>query len=656
MRPRLFALPVCALVCATIDTLWTRSVAWHRPLDIALPLESFLIWSVFGILALIPVSLTSPLGRRFFVREGESSWSFEALSLLGWMLIPVAIHGVLDRHTGIYADLSALAGPRPWLEALGVFVLLELALFGLLKLLPRFRASRVALTTAALCFALLAIFPIRPQRFGESARAPEGAPNLLLLIWDTTRASSLASYGYDRETTPHLAELAERSVLYEEARSVAVYTLTSHVTMLTGTYPSHHRARLTRMQFSPRRTPSIARILRESGYRTGAFVGTGVLKASSGIVDGFETYDDLVDPAVTETRAWGLVHDVQSILAKLSPSLFNRHGSPHWIQDFQRSADEVLARATDWIEEEDDRPWFCMINMYDVHWPYLPNPEARERWVEEYSGDITGHLFRHNDYHLRDNGGVDGSLLTGIDNRHLEELYDAELWELDAKVAAFLERAGVDGGELGIVVTADHGEAFGEGGRYEHADVLEPQVRIPMLVLPPSANPHANLAGTRREGKASGVDVAKTLLGMSGLDLDATLELLYGPEAEVALSGVDLLAAPPDLTRAGLVEDRDQPNPRVVRICYYKDHWKLVRTGLGEDAKLTLFDLRSDPVGLTDLAADHPDLCLTLEAEMDALRATWGANDEEDAENTSIEDAGLLEGLGYIGKNRPEGE
>jgi len=418
--------------------------------------------------------------------------------------------------------------------------------------------------------------------------------------------------------------------------------------MLSGVYPSHHRARLARMRFRPSMTKSIARILREKGYRTGAFVGTGVLQAKSGIVDGFEVYDDLVDPLVCDTQAWSLVHDVQSTLAKIWPQTFNHNGDPHGIQDFQRPADEVLSNAAEWIESDDSRPWFCMVNLYDVHWPYLPSDEARARWVEEYCGDITGRLFRADNYGLHQVGhadagnGADGSLLDATDKRHLEELYDAELWELDAKVAAFLQRAKVDAGNVGVVMTADHGEAFGEGGRYEHADVLEPQVRIPLLVRPPDGHPQAALAGTRLAGKASGVDVAPTVLGLAGI------------EVPKGFSGLDLLATPPTLDRPGLVEDRDHPNPRTVRLAYYKHHWKLVRNGLGDAAQITLFDLRSDETGLVDVSGAHPAVAKELEAELDALRATWSADDEADAEDTAMDNLDVLRQLGYAGDDQKQ--
>ena len=497
MLPRLLAFLFAVLILSVVDALYVRTEHWHRPFDLGLFAQSFALWSFFVLLAAIPASFTMRVLERFQKSE-ETPWPRRVLTLIGWAAAPVAVHSTLDRHTGLYANLGALKTAQPWLEVAAVAIAFVFALIVFSRVLRRVSPGIAGSITLLVLVVAIALLPRTSDRFEPVEKSAKGKPNLLLLIWDTTRSQSLDVYGYDRNTTPGLAELAERCVLYEEARSVAVYTLTSHVTMLTGVYPSHHRARLTRMKFAPHKTPSIARMLQREGYRTGAFVGTGVLKASTGVIDGFEVYDDLVDPAICDTAAWAMVHDVQMVLRKLSFQTFNNDGNPHWIQDFQRPADTALANALDWIENGDERPWFCMINMYDVHWPYLPAEYAREKWVGPYDGDMTGSMFRADHYYLRDNHDApEGSLLTEEDKLHLTELYDAELFELDAKVKEFMGAIDFRSGNVGLVLTADHGEAFGEGGRYEHADILEPQVRIPMLVHPPNGHPREELRGKR---------------------------------------------------------------------------------------------------------------------------------------------------------------
>ena len=91
------------------------------------------------------------------------------------------------------------------------------------------------------------------------------------------------------------------------------------------------------------------------------------------------------------------MHDVQALLA-INFEALNQNGLPHWFQDFQRPALEVLERAAAWVDEPDPRPWFCLVNLYDVHWPYVPEGESRERWVDEYSGPVDGYLKRGASY------------------------------------------------------------------------------------------------------------------------------------------------------------------------------------------------------------------------------------------------------------------
>ena len=73
-------------------------------------------------------------------------------------------------------------------------------------------------------------------------RRPD-APNILLLVWDTTRSPSLNVYGYERDTTAWLERFAQDAVTFENARSASTFTFTSHLSMFTGVYPSHHGAR-----------------------------------------------------------------------------------------------------------------------------------------------------------------------------------------------------------------------------------------------------------------------------------------------------------------------------------------------------------------------------------------------------------------------------
>ena len=639
MLSLLRVLPIVSALVAAVDSWLVRTALDHRPLEPRLFLESWLLWSAFALLALLPARLCLRLVSRLSGADRSASKAgLSFATLLAWTVFPVLAHGRLDAFTSIGQDISGLMRPRPWLEVGAVALALVVGALLLARLLARFSVRGLALSIglpALLCGAFL---PGRlpPSKEAKAAvrEADPDSPNLLLLVWDTTRAWSLEPYGYSRETTPRLAELAEESLLFEEARSVSCFTLSSHLSMLTGTYPSHHGARMTRMFVDPDRTPSIARLLRDAGYRTGGFVGTDVLRAGSGIVDGFEVYSDRVDPAVCDTRAWKLVHDVQSVLAKFFAA-FENNGRPHWIQDFQRPADGVLEEARKWVAQDDPRPWFCFVNLYDVHWPYLPENETRQRWVRPYAGGVDGFLFRSDNYQ-REAGVRRGSKLDFADRWHLMELYDAELAELDRKVGGFLETLELESGRTAVLLTSDHGEAFGEGGRYEHDDILEPQVRVPLLLRLPHEAGERPAAG-RRQTAASGVDVAATFLALAGVEI---------PEH---MRGLDLRHLDSELPRQILVEDRDKLSPEENHYVLYEGRWKLQVHGIGHEARIELYDLEEDLLGLHDVGTRYPRIRDRLATALEVLRCGWGGG-LEDVETEGIRFDDGLEALGYTGE------
>ena len=72
-------------------------------------------------------------------------------------------------------------------------------------------------------------------------------PNVLILLWDTARADRMSLYGYDKPTTPKMAEWAERGLVFERAWASGVWTVPSHGSLFTGlpvrTHGAHIRYR-----------------------------------------------------------------------------------------------------------------------------------------------------------------------------------------------------------------------------------------------------------------------------------------------------------------------------------------------------------------------------------------------------------------------------
>jgi arylsulfatase A-like enzyme len=178
--------------------------------------------------------------------------------------------------------------------------------------------------------------------------------------------------------------------------------------------------------------------------------------------------------------------------------------------------------------------------------------------------------------------------------------YDGEVAFVDeqlGRVLSALERSPV-GSRTAIVVTSDHGEAFGEHGMIRHGfELWEELVRVPLIVKVPGIAPR------RVAARRSAIDVVPTLLDLFKVPFVARRPSDF-------LSGQSLL---PDVLRSvganGIVADPERP----IFIDMARGPYNAERQALIEhDRKLTvsegrvlgLYDLAADPGEKRDLSAD----------------------------------------------------
>src|SRR3982751_2470937 len=188
------------------------------------------------------------------------------------------------------------------------------------------------------------------------APQPAAKPNVLLITIDTLRADRVG-----RGLTPSIDALAARGTRFTNARAAVPLTLPSHVSILTGELPPQSGVRVNGAAGLASGHPTIARVLKDGGYRRGAFVGAYVLDRRFGLADGFDVYDDRVD----------------------------RDPSGAATLEAQRRADAVVNAALAWLPSSDTRPFFAWIHLYDPHAPYDPPADylARAKNVA-YDGEV----------------------------------------------------------------------------------------------------------------------------------------------------------------------------------------------------------------------------------------------------------------------------
>jgi len=385
---------------------------------------------------------------------------------------------------------------------------------------------------------------------------PDGPPDLILVSVDTLRPDHLSAYGYERETSPHLDELARESVRFDTAIAQAPSTLPSHASILTSLPPSRHRALFTHRRRLRDEVTTVAEVLRDAGYRTAAFVDGGQLSPEFHLDQGFDVY--------------------------ASPS---------------GSLRRAVSKAFEWLDAQPPGgPVFLFLHTYEVHHPYRPEPEHMDPFDADYQGDLPDHI----EVELLEqiNGDREPRLeIDEADLQHVVNAYDAGIVHMDLGIRSLVRelRERDRWKNTAIVFTSDHGEEFGEHGRVGwHSQALfDEQVRVPLLLR----LPRGRHGGERVEAQVRSMDIAPTLLALAGVPAPAAFEgrsLLarLGPEADT-----EPWIARSERDRVG---DPLSTSLRDGRFKWYDGR---------------LYDLAADPEERVDVREREPERAAGLEAE-----------------------------------------
>ena len=443
-------------------------------------------------------------------------------------------------------------------------------------MLPHFRHSRSrfrrVLAAGGLGLSICAV--------GIGGCGVDRPQNLVLVVVDTLRADHLSWHGYDRETSPFLAGLAGEAVVFEHCLSPIPLTDPAMSSLLTGTYPFQHGVRDTGYAMVDGIT-TLAEVLRDHGYRTGAFFSRAGLVGTTGLGRGFELADDhTVAPEEVGPHPWQ-----------------SRAGAEMW----QRRAHEITDLAIDWVRSGGDEPFFLLLHYFDPHAYYDP--------PEPFLGTFDGRPSPHDDPDLRSWWGPVESLSDEIAR------YDGEILTVDHHLERFvaeLQRAGLWQRSV-VVLTADHGESLGEHGVMDHGEWLyEEQLHVPLLVHAPGlvTEPVARVSQMVRL-----IDVMPT-----ALDLLRVADL--GSEARPGRSLVSLMAGRTLDPGPLLLETENCPadpaDPKVIGLeCFptgvagktrgvHDGRFKLIVTPMKHGRRVALFDLEQDPNESNDLATELP--------------------------------------------------
>lgn len=295
-------------------------------------------------------------------------------------------------------------------------------------------------------------------------RARAAGFDVVVVTIDTLRADHVGCYGAGREATPVIDALARKALRFEQALASAPITLPSHCTLFTGRLPPGHGVRNNGTFQLAKEQKTLAEILSENGYATGAAVGAFVLDSRFGLDQGFDRYDDTIG-----ARKDG--------------------SSAHYNE---RPASEVIDASLNWLGRQLDahpeQPFFLWSHLFDPHFPYRPPVTWRPKGADP------------------------------------KELYRAEIrytdHELGRLVEFLRERERLD--RTLFVVTADHGESLGEHEEDFHGFfAYEATTRVPLIIACPALLEEGRVIEKPLAGL---VDLVPSLLHLLGIESAAPVD------------------------------------------------------------------------------------------------------------------------------------
>lgn len=423
--------------------------------------------------------------------------------------------------------------------------------------------------------------PSRPP-YEETVAPPAGAPraaaalrarvnhaNLVICVIDAARADHLSGYGYPRETTPAIDRLAGQSFLFRRHFAPYPSTKPSTASLFTAQHADTHLAYGEKPLAA--NTFTLASGLERAGFRTVMFSSNPNASPAMGLGLDFQEVFDQTDVAPLVEGKWKKFTLPQPLL-----TLFKR-----------------------WLDRHRRERFFAYVHFDPPHQPYLQPDEMTELFTGQQPPGFTPGRYEF--------PVGDQQTLAKSPHPRLPEwinLYDANLRFADfavSELVRILREAAVFEDTV-LVITSDHGEAFGEHGYLWHErGVYDELLHIPLLVRLPGG------------GKSQEIDALTQTIDV----LPTMLDLLRVPYPSASVQGASLLpvmAGSEAPVHDHIIARADgDPASYLVR----SDDWAFMLWGNG--TWRALYDLQHDPEQRRNVIKDHPQVAARMLAQFRAF-------------------------------------
>lgn len=358
---------------------------------------------------------------------------------------------------------------------------------------------------------------------------PAGPLNVMILSVDCLRAD-MPWNGYPRPIAPNLTKLVEQSTVYTNAYAISSYTAQSAAAILSGRFASTLYRSGVFFTSYPKANLFFPEVLAEQKIRSLGWFSHMYFGRGKGLEQGFDVWE--LVPGIT----------------------FNAQTDEHVTSPKMLELGLKILGNT----ENTGQQFFAWAHFGDPHDVYVKHPEAPD------FGNKT------------------------------RDKYDSEVWYTDQHIGKLLDWARTQPwwSRTALIITGDHGEAFGEHGQYRHAfEIWENLVRVPLVFYVPGAKPQ------RISERRSHIDLAPTVMDLLG---QPPLPQFMGKTLLPEILGKEPPANREPIALE-LTEDSNNPQRRAI----ISGNYKLTVRGRG--AAYFLYDLANDPGELKNVAAEQPE-------------------------------------------------
>jgi Sulfatase len=455
--------------------------------------------------------------------------------------------------------------------------------------------------------------------------ADAAGQNVIIVVFDAFSAYNIPLYGYSRLTTPNLARLAERAVVYHNHFAGSNFTTPGTASLLTGTLPWRHRAFRAKDRvaapFANRNIFGAFQDYYRIGYSHNGWANILLQQASDvmnelvpwkslflGSYDSFihslfANDDDIASVSWTRNVNFKDEGYAYSLFFSHLHEVLQERRDPRLQQMFPRgipstgdvSSQFLLETAVDWIGERVSRirrPFIGYFHLLPPHGPYNTSLEFFNRFKDDGLRPVS----------KPEDVFTEGVSYETMLRRRTD--YDEFILYVDKEFGRFYDSLQASGllNNTWVVLTSDHGEMFERGITAHSTDALyQPVIRIPLLVFEPGRQARLDI-----QQPTSAVDVLPTLAHVTGHPLpDWTEGTILPPYAEAPAADRNIY-----VVRAAKNEP-DAPLTSASTMLL-KGRYKLLyffgyeQKGVGDLVKL--YDVEADPEELEDLSTQQADV------------------------------------------------